>query len=465
MEWALHTAVSHPALKNSIVTANGDWLDILLNDGRTFRFRPGALINETSPLEIRTDLLNRLISIGVKNALAPSAEEAKINQPNSDTPDSGTLDSNAPNSNTSTSNTPDTPAPQNFAQQIQQIDSINSHTYTLPAEFPELINQEAHSMLPIVRNAAYFLNSHQGKDSLIYLPLTDFIATGIATSTKEELQPIYYSQIADDFRDISEILSESVITLRKIAANENDGLQLAVLNIAGAQVVSFTNPANIASSWFTDLEIIQQVVAQMQTLHKNSLPLFVPAALTKLYVVFDDDPQLISFFSELLATRDFENAIYPLPHTVAADGWCEWIPLPGSPLAQVLGALRGEFRKKIYDTQVEQMLKWGEFGALKEYEAKVLHNGERVSHTIWRDTDGFGSLPDTDFITFIREPSPHPWEKNRGIQFTIRSHIAREIWKDAFQPAKNTWPPRWQISGFPDEPTLTKLQAASSREF
>lgn len=440
MEWALHTAVSHPALKNSIVTANGEWLDILLNDGRTFRFRPGALINETSPLEIRTDLLNRLISIGVKNALASSAEEAKINQP-------------APS------------ASQNFAQQIQQIDSINSHTYTLPAEFPELMDQEAHSMLPIVRNAAYFLNSHQGKDSLIYLPLTDFIATGIATTAKEELSPIYYSQIADDFRDISEILSDSVITLRKIAANENDGLQLAVLNIAGAQVVSFTNPANIASSWFTDLEIIQQVVAQMQTLHKNSLPLFVPAAHTKLYVVFDDDPQLISFFSELLATRDFENAIYPLPHTVAADGWCEWIPLPGSPLAQVLGALRGEFRKKIYDTQVEQMLKWGEFGALKEYEAKVLHNGERVSHTIWRDTDGFGSLPDTDFITFIREPSPHPWEKNRGIQFTIRSHIAREIWKDAFQPAKNTWPPRWQISGFPDEPTLTKLQSASSREF
>ncbi|XCB29194.1 hypothetical protein RQN30_07965 [Arcanobacterium hippocoleae] len=46
IDWALSVAANHPELQDSIVTANDDWLDILLSDGRTFRFRPGALIKK-----------------------------------------------------------------------------------------------------------------------------------------------------------------------------------------------------------------------------------------------------------------------------------------------------------------------------------------------------------------------------------------------------------------------------------
>lgn len=550
MEWALHTATNHPDLRNSFVTANDQWLDILLHDGRAFRFRPGALINENSPLELRTELLNRLISIGITNATSPAAEPSSEFPPKSESrkhsaqtrdlppsekashlqtekiEDENDADSTKnqrqnsfseafaqtfTSSNTETTSketdlgdNPDDSATSvaghshnlseeinhseeansvfdtNFANQTNNIfstDAPGTKSFSFDPNLSECSSYESDwnvenssvfdsdSILPIVRNAAYFLRSHNGDDSMVYIPLTDFIAAGIAQDNLKTISPIYYSQLTDDFREIGEILSESVSELRNIVDTIDQTLRLDVMRIAGANVISFSEPMNYESSWFADLELIQQLTARISTDQRDSLFLFVPASRTKFYIVREDDPNLADFFKELLATSDSPEAIYPLPHTVAADGWREWIPFPGSPLAEILGALRGKFRQAIYAEQVRQMLTWGDFGALKSYDPKVLRNGERVSNTIWRNTDGVGSVPDTDFITFIREPSPHPWENAPSVKFSIRTHIAREIWGEGIKLAENIWPPRWEITGFPDDETLTKLREASTREF
>ena len=76
MEWALEQAVKHPKLENAFVNANGDWLDVLLPDGRAFRFRPGAMIKSDATEEQREVLLNRLIDVGVEQAEESRVEEA-----------------------------------------------------------------------------------------------------------------------------------------------------------------------------------------------------------------------------------------------------------------------------------------------------------------------------------------------------------------------------------------------------
>ncbi|XCB29193.1 hypothetical protein RQN30_07960 [Arcanobacterium hippocoleae] len=392
---------------------------------------------------MRTELLQRLISIGIKNSSLPEqkSESPKFSEP---AEYCGESENNSP--------------------------AVNYfHTPNLP-EFPEMSPdsgfQTAENMLlPIVRNAGYFLQSHQGEDSLVYVPLTDFIAVGITHGQAEKISPVYYSQIESEHREVDEILTDSLHTLREVTNSRSRALKLSETKIAGAKVISFTDLENYESSWFADFDIITQLTERIAKDYRPSLPLFVPAARTKLYIIFDDDPHLVDFFKTLRTARDSDETIYPLPHTVTADGWREWIPLPGSPLAEVLGELRGHFRKQIYDTQVKQMLTWGEFGALKTYQPQILRSGEHVSNTFWTDTDRSGSIPDTDFITFVREPSPHPWEENRGMKISIRSYLAREIWKNSFQRNENAWPPRWDIVGFPDAGTLELLKAASAREF
>ena len=72
MEWVRSVAAQHDDLQGAIVSPDGEWLDILLPDGRTFRFRPSQLLDPNAPETERTERLNRLISIGVKNAQAPA---------------------------------------------------------------------------------------------------------------------------------------------------------------------------------------------------------------------------------------------------------------------------------------------------------------------------------------------------------------------------------------------------------
>ncbi|MBM7824491.1 hypothetical protein JOD55_000318 [Arcanobacterium pluranimalium] len=439
MTWALQTAIAHPELKDALVTSDDASLDILLPDGRAFRFRPGALLNENAPEDHRTEILNKLISIGIAQAEHPTAEkdlEADLaSQPPS-----------APIQNS----------------EIRDLGLDPAHG----TELPDFTTGDIDApIVPIVRAADYYLRSHQEADSMVYLPLTDFIAAGIAYDLPQTIQPVYYSQIEDDAREVGEILAESVFTLRRMTGSVQHTVEIGMLDIMGARVLTFLQPANYELSWFCDLDMMQQVAEQVSAQFSDDIPLFVPASRTKLFVVFSEDPHLADFFKVLLAQRDSNEAVYPLPHTVAADGWREWVPFPGSELAEVLGTLRNQFRESIYAAQVKEMSTWGEFGALKDFSSRRLRNNERVSTTEWSDIDRYGSIPNTDYIIFKRAPSPHPWETDQGVNLPIRAHIAREVWPEGFERDENAWPPRWFVKGFPSAEQLDKLRESADREF
>ncbi len=436
MAWALQTAIAHPDLHDALVTSDEDWLDILLNDGRTFRFRPGALINENAPLDQRTDILNRLITIGIAQAETPKIEADIVKDSQ--------------------------PAPEHSDSKVRDVglDLLSSTAAHDPVTPPPEAN-----IVPIVRSADYYLRSHREADSMVYLPLTDFVAAGLAYDLPQTIQPVYYSQIEDDVREVGEILAESVVTLRQMTGAIRHTVEIGMMDIVGARVLTFLQPANYELSWFCDLDMMQQVAEQISAQFSDDIPLFVPASRTKLFVVFSEDPHLTEFFKVLLAQRDSNEAVYPLPHTVAADGWREWVPFPGSELAEVLGTLRNQFRESIYAAQVKEMSTWGEFGALKTFTSRRLRNNERVSTTEWSDIDKYGSIPLTDYIIFTRAASPHPWEPEQAVNLPIRSHIAREVWPEGFEKDENAWPPRWYVKGFPNEQQLDKLRESADREF
>lgn len=441
MEWALARAAKHPKLENAFVNANGDWLDILLPDGRAFRFRPNAMIKSDATVEQREILLDRLIDIGVEQAEESQLAEA------ADSAADGTEDSSA-----------DQPGG------VAELSQNSTDAYVpVDAEWDEA--KKDAPIVPIVRAADYFLPSHRSSDSMVYLPLTDFLAVGIAHDLPDTIEPIYYTQLEDDTRELGEVMSDAVSTLRHMASQKTDTVELQVTEIEGARVLAFIQPPNYELSWFADLDMIQQIAERIAQERPDAIPLFVPAARTKLLIVFSDDPNLAKFFKQLLAHRDSADAVYPLPHTVAADGWLEWQPFPDSELAEVLGALRNHFRERIYSSQVMIMEKWKDVGALKPFVPRRLKSGERVSATLWDATDGHGTIPVTDFITFTRQESPHPWEEETPVNITVRSHIAAELWPEGFSQDDNMWPPRYTIKGFPDDETLIKLRDATDRRF
>ena len=76
IDWAFDVATAHPDLTGALIDVDGEWLDILLPDGRTFRFRPGQMIDGSKPEPVRRKLLDRLISIGVARAESAPAESA-----------------------------------------------------------------------------------------------------------------------------------------------------------------------------------------------------------------------------------------------------------------------------------------------------------------------------------------------------------------------------------------------------
>lgn len=434
MQWALEQASRHSDLGDAVVTADGEWLVILLADGRTFRFRPGALIKEDAPEAERAELLSRLLTIGIQQAAAPQAEPQE------------------PPSAVTSYPTPSTSDVLSFDAELSALES-GSQIEGSPA------------ILPIVRAADYFLASHKGNDSIVYLPLTDFVGVGLAYDLPGALQPIYYSQLESSYTNVGDLLAQSVRTLRGHIDGQKLSVEVGVSTIAGAEVVVFLHPEDYELSWLCDVELLMHVAEQLAQSHPDSIPLFVPASHSKLYVAFSEDPHLADFFKLLLAQRENPEAVYPLPHTLAADGWREWIPFPGSPLAEVLGALRTSFQERIYAAQVKALAEWGAVGALKNYAAKRTQSGERVSVTEWNSLDGHGSIPNTDFVTIVREPSPHPWEDGQPLHITVRAHVAREIWQQGFERDANAWPPRWNVSGFPDEATLHLLISQADREF
>ncbi|QOR47698.1 hypothetical protein INS90_10775 [Trueperella pecoris] len=458
MEWALSQATKHPELENALVTATDDWLDILLADGRTFRFRPGALIKPDAPLDQREVLLNRLISIGVEQAdvATPSEPAHNADQADKTSRDDGVVHKNPSQGAIAPAN-PLSPASDDAATSADDPGAYESPYAEEPTEDTPVV--------PIVRSADYFLPSAPDADSMVYLPLTDFLAVGIAYDLPDSTQPIYYEQLADEGRELGEIMSEAVLTLRLMTNENQQTVELGSSEIAGARVITFLQPPNYELSWFADVDMIQQLAERITADHPDDIPLFVPASRTKLFIVFADDPHLVDFFKLLLTQRESPDAVYPLPHTVAADGWLEWQPFPGSELAEVLGALRNHFRERIYSAQEQMMKKWAGFGEVKTFVPRRIQGGERVSTVTWDAGDKHGTVPVTDFVTFTRSASPHPWEDATPVNITVRTHVAREIWPEGFSPDETVWPPRLVIDGFPDDETLALLIDASGRRF
>lgn len=441
MTWAHKVASSHPELHDAVISASDEWLDILLADGRSFRFRPGALIREDAEESARTDILNRLLTIGIAQATPPTEPPAPTAAP-ADLPDASPHPSLL-NTDHGTDVLPPAPDPEPLsAQELEQS-----------------------RLIPLVDSAPYFLRSHHDGDSIVYLPLTDFIAVGLARETAQGHLPLFYSQLSGDIREIGEVMSDAVSHLRSYTGEERHLIEMGVANVGGAQVIAFMKPEGLQLSWWCDVDMMHNIAQHITADRPGDIPLFIPASRTQFYIVFADDPHLIDVVKALRDASDTESMVYPLPHTLAADGWREWVPFPGDELSRELSALRTEHRRAIYSAQTDIMSRWGNFGSLKDYRIMETDSGESVGVTTWDASDSSGSIPDTDMITFTRQESPHPWENEPAINITLRSHVARDVWPAGFERDPDAWPPRWNITGFPDADTLARLQESSTREF
>lgn len=455
MEWAVDVAARHPALSRAIVSPNDEWLDVLLEDGRTFRFRPGALVDPEAPEAERRTRLERLIEIGARNATVPTIEREAAPRPS------------ASGSPADSASSAPSEAPGSLRRGRPGADASDSalREGTLRDEDGNPL------LLPIVRRADYYIASHQHEhnDSIVYLPLTDFLAIGLAEDRTDVIQPVFFSHLeergifsrsVDD--DLGDLFGRAIENLRRLnQVSGKHGIELAVTTVAGAKVFTFTSPADYQSSWFADLDIIQQVAASLEAEHPGNLPLFVPASRTNLFIVFADDEHLVDFFSLLRGRCKAKDSLYPLPHTVSSDGWREWIPFADHPAASVLSNLRTMHRERIYATQCEQIRTWpGHEGIAKDYVVRTLRGRRHVSIALWTKDDGVGSVPLTDFVSFVREPT-EPWEEATLV--TVRSRVAREVWSAGMRKMDNVWPPRWQMTGFPDEETLTQLRSVANR--
>ena len=331
--------------------------------------------------------------------------------------------------------------------------------------------------MPIVRSADYFVRSHDHArdDSMVYVPMTPFIGTGIAVDSAHTITPLFFSDLENTGlpSDIVPLFQHALTRLRTFdTVDGQPSVQVYPQQIGGANVFDFTGPANYQSSWFMDVEMVLTVSESLSKANRDSLPLFVPASRASLFVVMADDPHLPELFTRLAKDLNRPDTIYPLPHVVTQDGWSEWIPMPDHPAAKALAKIRTSVRERIYRAQAEAMRTWpGDFGRLVEFQ--VLRQGSLIasppmsSLAIWTSDAGYGSLPDTDFVAFLRQTSAgEPWEERdwRGM-VVLRAQVARDVWHEGISPMTNVWPPRWSVRGFPDDAQLNALREASDREF
>ncbi|MCI1675861.1 MAG: hypothetical protein LKJ57_00360 [Ancrocorticia sp.] len=462
MEWALDVAAGHPDLEGAVINVDGEWLDVLLADGRTLRFRPGEMIDESAPEGKRREVLKRLITIGASMA-KPAASDDQIYEDRSDST-FGPQAARGGTPSTELSRRSD----DDRGQRMFGLDEPRAVDFSTDSGGPS--EEAAHyRLLPIVRAADYFVTSHKHEqgDSLVYVPLTAFVGVGVAEDKPETIEPLYFSDLDERgiSHDVAPLFGSAIEQLRQLnSAVGKEGLELGVTSVSGAQVFVFTAPENYQSSWFADLDMTQTVSESLIKEYGDVLPLFIPASRSSFFVALADDPHLPAMFRALRNRINDKEAIYPLPHTVASDGWQEWIPLPDHPASKILAELRVTFRAKIYRAQVAAMKTWPTpVGELKPYEVRKLRDGRFISHAQWRGSDTYGSLPDTEYVSFVREPKPLPWEDDRGDIVTLRASVARDVWS-GFKAMDGVWPPRYAVSSFPTPEEMDALRQAADRE-
>ena len=258
IDWAFDVAAAHPDLTGALIDVDGEWLDILLPDGRTFRFRPGQMIDESKPEPVRRKLLDRLISIGVARAeSAPSESAPAESGPSasarfeSDASDAGEPEADAAFDRSSGSESFDEAPPEDepsavAAERLEPLDASSGESVL------------AHIM-PIVRSADYFVASHDHArdDSMIYVPLTPFVGAGIAIDGRDLITPMYFSD-AERLglpTDIVGFFQQALMHLRTSdLTNGQPSVQVQPGTLAGAQIFEFAGPPSYQSSWFMDVE-------------------------------------------------------------------------------------------------------------------------------------------------------------------------------------------------------------------
>lgn len=462
MTWALEVASQHPDLQGAIVTEDGDWLDVLLADGRTFRFRPFALIDQDAPDEVQRSLLDRLITIGAADASpAPSEQEADAL--------GDALDHSQDPLGDSTEEEEVEDSRELLRRGLIELFGTDFTDATLPgprASRPDTNEVSVESVLvPIVRPASYFIRSLSAEtdDSFIYVPVTEFVGVGIAADTPDSIIPVRFSDLELHRTDYPAgiLFKRAVDTLRDINTEEgHPGVVLQAGEIAGANVTMFMSPESYQSSWFADIEIVHKVAQMVTDEDPESIPLFVPATRTSFFVVRDTDPRLPALFRYLAHDENTEETIYPLPHTIAADGWREWIPLPDHPAARVLSKLRSDYRARIYDAQQSTMIQWpADLGQIQSASPVELSTGT-VTVTRWTSSFGYGSVPDTDFISFVDDNATPD-----APAVVLRLSVARQLWPEGFTQMEGIWPRRWAITGFPSAEALDRMRAQAGRAF
>ncbi|MCW1060939.1 hypothetical protein OJ593_10540, partial [Streptococcus anginosus] len=94
------------------------------------------------------------------------------------------------------------------------------------------------------------------------LPLTDFVGVGLARDTPDNIIPLYFSDLdlIPGTDDVGPLFGHAVESLRGLNAQSGyAALELVVMMYAGARVLAFTEPNNYQSSWFADVDLVQQV--------------------------------------------------------------------------------------------------------------------------------------------------------------------------------------------------------------
>lgn len=486
MGWALQVASANPELRDAVVDANGEWLDILLADGRTFRFRPFEMISEDAPEPVRARLLDQLIHIGITKATTGTSDgnssatntaatgfETPGDHP-AEPADSSAFPPTAASTSAHPATTPTGNASGNAGRTASSgtkrglsgfFSSLFNHAPEQPQlETPPEVGPDS-TIVPIVRAADYFFRSDDGRanDSIVYIPLTNFVGAGLAADTPDMIVPVFFSDLNLERGEIpaAELFGKAIQTLRTLNLEQgHKGVELQPVTVGGASAVVFASPAAYQSSWFADMDIIQRITTATQANPSDFTPLFVPATRTSLFIVQDNDPLLPSFFQALARNITPEEAVYPLPHTAAADGWREWIPLPDHPAARILSSLRADFRTRIYAAQARTLRDWPtDFGAIEEASVEHLTTGA-VTATRWRRSLGYGTLPDAEFIAFWDDVAAAPTEP-----VVLRFSVAREVWPEGFQEMDGIWPRRFAVTGFPDADTLRRLREQAGRAF
>lgn len=337
---------------------------------------------------------------------------------------------------------------------------IYNHT---PDYLDSLWGASPNITVPTIRLASTVVNLRRKREeSPIFVPLTDQIALIASRVTADGSEPIYQSEIGT--RPPAAFLGESLENMREVMERFSEEHTHTITTIGGCRCVVFHSPVPWECPLMADVEWALTETENFQRERPNALLLFVPVTNTTLLAVSSDEPNLHGLFAHLLRQRKRAELIYPLPHIVTNDGWSEWIPFPDHPASTVLEELRHFYRAKIDDA----VRNWYAFNspgtACAPYQTMIWKSDEVLSVAFVDERISAITLPKTDLVGFRTAAASMPWAAAVDGEVIVRRHDAEAIWPD-FHLQSRTWPPRYEISRFPDVEAFERLKRAAAESY